>query len=85
MESRTRSSRKSDGVLRLARDLRHSYEVGVGAMQEAMEAYDNAIGDRQEAAEKFLFDFINAKANFDRAEAEALAIYRDWLEKKYSA
>ena len=50
MDTKARSSRKSDGVLRLARDLRHSYEVGVRAMQEAIWFLEGEISAASAAA-----------------------------------
>jgi hypothetical protein len=79
----TKSGTSEDGVLKLARELRHGYDVGVKHMQDAMEAYDHAVGDRRQAAVEFLRSFITAKANFDSAETKALGRYRAWFEGKY--
>jgi hypothetical protein len=73
---------KDEAILALARELRHAVATRQETMEQALQAYNHAGGDRLDYAAAFLKTMQRADAAYEESSCEALETYRERFEQK---
>jgi hypothetical protein len=67
-------------ILALARDLRHAVAARQETMQQALDAYNHAVGERLDYAGEFLKALQRSDAAYEESSQQALRAYRERVE-----
>ena len=70
-----------EAILLAARTVRHAVTARTEAAQKTLDAYDDALGERVEAATAFLMETVRADDDYARSVDEAFTRYREAWEE----
>jgi hypothetical protein len=74
--------RVGEAMLLAARTVRHAVTARTEAAQKTLDAYDDALGERVEAAAAFLKETVRADDDYARTVDEAFIRYREAWDKR---